>query len=123
MLKVKGTDYSLTSYITKKAERLKSYELVKKENPKLRLEDFIKSSWVRYEIKTNGIKDLKASKTKDGKTIAINQDVVENEISKILSKIKISKEKYNEYVNFVNSRMNEILKKNQEERSQISMRL
>jgi hypothetical protein len=53
MLKLRGTDYALTAYITKKNHRLKMYERAKNDNPNLELENFIQSSWVRYEIKTN----------------------------------------------------------------------
>ena len=123
MLKLKGTEYSLSPYITKKSHRLAMYELALKENPGLELEDFIKPGWVRYEIKTNSVKDKKMSKTKNGATISINQDEVEKKIASVVSKMKISEDDYRSYVNFIDTNMKALIKKNQKEKSAINMRL
>ncbi len=123
MLKLRGTDYALTAYITKKNHRLKMYERAKNDNPNLELENFIQSSWVRYEIKTNWVKDKKTSKTSKGVTISINQDVIEAAIMKVLSTIKVSEKEYKEYVKVFNNKMKEVSKKNQEHQSTIRMRI
>lgn len=123
MLKLKGTDYSLSPYITKKIHRLAMYEEALKENPALKLEDFIQSSRVRYEIKTNSVKDKKISKTKTGATIAVNQDDVENKIANVLSKLKISDKEYKSYLEFINTRMEALKKERKDKESSIKMRM
>ena len=115
--------YSLVPYITKKKHRLEMYERAKKDNPNLALEDFIKSSWVRYELRTNKIKDLKSNKTENNATISINQDVLEEEIVKEFSKMEISEEEYKKFVEFSETKAFDIRKANQERQSSINMRI
>ncbi len=123
MLKLKGTDYSLSPYITKKNHRLKMYELAHKENPSLELDEFIQSSRVRYEIKTNSVKTKNIAKTSTGATISINQDEVEKKVASVISKMKISDKEYKLYIDFINNRMDDMVKKSKDEKNTISMRL
>jgi hypothetical protein len=99
------------------------YEKAKKDNPNLALEDFIKSSWVRYELRTNKIKDLKSNKTENNATISINQDVLEEEIVKEFSKMEISEEEYKKFVEFSETKAFDIRKANQERQNSINMRI
>lgn len=69
------------------------------------------------------MKDKKTSKTKKGVTVAINQNVIEMAIMKVLSTIKVSEEDYKAYVKIFDDKMREISKKNQEQQSNIRMRI
>ena len=53
----------------------------------------------------------------------MNQDVIENAIAKILAKIKVPEEIYQEYVKYVDSKVDEIIKSNQEQKRIIDMRI
>lgn len=122
MLKTKEW-HALVPYITKKKHRLELYEKALQTNPSLKLEKFIESSRVRYELKTNSAKNLKSSKTKDNVSLSVNQDVVEEEIMKVLSKINISDKHYKSYVKYIEDKMDEITKDNQGKQSAINMRI
>ena len=123
MLKLKGTEYALSPYITKKTHRIAMYEAALKKNPKLRLDDFIQPNWVRYEIKTNSVKNRQISKTNTGATIAVNQDEIEKKIAKVISKMRIHEDDYKSYVNFINTSMDDLVKKSLEEKSTLNMRI
>ena len=109
--------YVLVPYITKKKHRLEMYEKAKKEEPNLKLEDFIKSSNVRYELKTN------IARWKNPWVIAVNQDVLEEAIAKALEDLKMSEKDYKAYVNFMETKASDIRKQNQEKQSAINMRM
>ena len=109
--------YVLVPYITKKKHRLEMYEKAKKEEPNLKLEDFIKSSNVRYELKTN------IARWKNPWVIAVNQDVLEEAIAKALEDLKMSEKDYKAYVNFMETKAYDIRKQNQEKQSAINMRM
>ena len=109
--------YVLVPYITKKKHRLEMFEKAKKDNPNLKIDDFIKSGRIRYELKTN------SAKWKNPGTIAINQDVIEEAIEKELEKLKMPEKDYKEYVKFMETKADDIRNKSQERRSVISMRI
>ena len=69
------------------------------------------------------MKDKKTSKTTKGVTVAINQNVIEYAIMKVLSTIKVSEKDYKAYVKSFDTKMKEVSKKNQEQQSTIRMRI
>ena len=109
--------YVLVPYITKKKHRLEMFEKAKKDNPNLKIDDFIKSGRIRYELKTN------SAKWKNPGTIAINQDVIEEAIEKELEKLKMPEKDYKEYVKFMETKADDIRNQSQERRNVISMRI
>ena len=95
--------YHMTTYITKKKERLEQFEKLKKSNPTLKLEDFIKSKNVRYEIRNHNSKH---------EWLSINQDEIEEAIYKKLCSLSVSPKAYDKYVDFVKYRLDDINTKN-----------
>ena len=115
--------YSMVPYVPKIWEKMKKLAEMKKTNPQASLVDIVTSKHVRYEMKSNSVKWDKTSKDTKNKTLAINQNELEEKMVNALNSIKISEKVYGEYVNYMREELKNATTKIETQRSILNMRL
>ena len=118
---IKG--YSMVPYIPKVADKLRKLALLQKEKPEATLLDIVTSKYVRYEMKSNSVKWDKTSKDRKNKTLAVNQNVLEDKVMTAFKWIKVSEKMYDEYLGFVRNELKKVNQKIETQRSVLNMRL
>lgn len=115
--------YSLVPYVTKKKDKLKKLEELKKTKPNATLSDVVESKHVRYEMKTNCAKSKTTSKDTKNKILAISQADLENKVYEALRNIRITEDTYDIYVARVKEELENETTKIETQRSIINMSL
>ena len=108
-------NYSLTINLPGKNQRfipkLKELQLT---NPKATLKDVVKSSQIRFWVK---------QRASEYNGLEVTFDVLEKQIAKFLDGIKISEEHYQEYVNFMKGKLQELYDLTSQDQNRLQLRV
>jgi len=106
--------YSLSCYIPNPLRFKKKLLKLRETNPKASLNDIVENHQIRFKVGNAKSKHHKAE---------ITFDVVEKKVLKMLDTLKINKEAYDEYKNFINSELDKINMENEEKQSKLTLQL